>query len=433
MKRTALALTLILVLSLVLAAGTQFVNLGVANFLPPPPELPYVYIRADGTIEPQIPSIQRVGETYTFTGNIINYTIEAQRDNIVIDGTGYTLQGNGTGKGIVLTSVTNVTIRNMTLRNLRFGIYLNQSSGDTITQNDITSTEAGVFSESSSNNDIDGNDITGNSQGIVLIEYSNHNNIVENRILENGMAGILLELSNDHTSDYNNIIRNNMASNGVFGMRVSSSSNCLIEENSISNSEYGIQLSGSACRNNKLVGNSIRNCSSSGIQMSADCNHNTIVENAIANNQIGIDIFASSNNEFYHNDFIKNTVQVNNGNVEDVNTSIGASINIWSNGFEGNFWSDYSARYPNATEVDSSGIWNTPYVIDTNNTDQYPLMQQVDVSVTAPTPTPATAPAAGIPLLTIAAISAVSAVVIVIGLLVYFKKRNHAEVTDKTK
>jgi parallel beta-helix repeat protein len=426
MKRTTPALTSIVVLLLLTVGEIQVVNFASANFLPPPPELPYLYIRADGTVEPQTAIIQRIGETYAFTGNIINYTLEVQRDDIVVDGTGYLLQGNGTGKGIVLTSVTNVTIRNMTLRNLRFGIYLNQSSGNTITQNDITNTEVGVFSESSSNNDIDGNDITGNSQGIVLIEYSNHNNIVENRILENGMAGILLEFANNHTSDYNNIIRNNMASNGVFGMRISSSSNCLIDGNSISNSEYGIQLSGSACKNNKLVGNSIRNCSSSGIQMSADCNHNTIVENAIANNQIGIDIFASSNNEFYRNDFVNNTVQVNNGYVEDVNTSIGASINIWSNGFEGNFWSDYSARYPNATEVDSSGIWDTPYVIDTNNVDYYPLMQKVDVSVTAPTPTPTpTAPAAGIPLPTIAAISAVSAVVIVIGLLVYFKKRNH--------
>jgi len=426
MKRTTPALTSIVVLLLFTVGGVQVVNFVSANFLPPPPELPYLYIRADGTVEPQTAIIQRIGETYTFTGDIINYTLEVQRDDIVVDGAGYLLQGNGTGKGIVLTSVTNVTIRNMTLRNLRFGIYLNQSSGNTITQNDITSTEVGVFSESSSNNDINGNDITGNSQGIVLIEYSNHNNIVENRILENGMAGILLEFANNHTSDYNNIIRNNMASNGVFGMRISSSSNCLIEGNNINNSEYGIQLSGSACRNNKLVGNSIRNCSSSGIQMSTDCNHNTIVENAIANNQIGIDIFASSNNEFYRNDFVNNTVQVNNGYVEDVNTSIGASINIWSNGFEGNFWSDYSARYPNATEVDSSGIWNTPYVIDTNNVDHYPLMQKVDVSVTAPTPTPTpTAPAAGIPLPTIAAISAVSAVVIVIGLLVYFKKRNH--------
>jgi hypothetical protein len=47
--------------------------------------------------------------------------------------------------------------------------------------------------------------------------------------------------------------------------------------------------------------------------------------------------------------------------------------NVWDNGSSGNYWSDYVTKYPNATQVDSSGIWNTPYVIDTNNTDHYPL------------------------------------------------------------
>jgi len=37
-------------------------------------------------------------------------------------------------------------------------------------------------------------------------------------------------------------------------------------------------------------------------------------------------------------------------------------------------WSDYEERYPNATELDDSSIWDTPYVIDENNQDNYPLM-----------------------------------------------------------
>jgi hypothetical protein len=30
--------------------------------------------------------------------------------------------------------------------------------------------------------------------------------------------------------------------------------------------------------------------------------------------------------------------------------------------------------YPNATVVGSSSVWNRPYVIDANNTDNYPLV-----------------------------------------------------------
>jgi hypothetical protein len=52
------------------------------------------------------------------------------------------------------------------------------------------------------------------------------------------------------------------------------------------------------------------------------------------------------------------------------------STNTWDNGYPsgGNYWSNYRTTYPNAVENDSSAIWNTPYVINVNNTDRYPLM-----------------------------------------------------------
>lgn len=46
----------------------------------------------------------------------------------------------------------------------------------------------------------------------------------------------------------------------------------------------------------------------------------------------------------------------------------------WDNGSVGNYWSDYNVKYPNAIEVDNTGISNTPYVIDQNNIDRHPLM-----------------------------------------------------------
>ena len=69
-----------------------------------------------------------------------------------------------------------------------------------------------------------------------------------------------------------------------------------------------------------------------------------------------------SNNTIYCNNFTNNTHQVESYN----------STNIWDNGSIGNYWSDYLTNYSNATETD--GVWNTPYVIDANDTDYYPLM-----------------------------------------------------------
>jgi len=62
---------------------------------------------------------------------------------------------------------------------------------------------------------------------------------------------------------------------------------------------------------------------------------------------------------------------------------------------ERNYWGDYLTRYPNATEIGSSGVGNTPYSLDiyTNGEvtdtlqDKHPLMNPVTVpNFPAPNP-----------------------------------------------
>ena len=95
----------------------------------------------------------------------------------------------------------------------------------------------------------------------------------------------------------------------------------------------------------------------------------SISGNNITNNGHGIWLYESSNNTIYHNNFIDNTQQVDIHHV--------GYANFWDDGYPsgGNFWSDYTTRYPDAQELDGSGIWDTPYVIDGNNQDNYPLME----------------------------------------------------------
>ena len=102
------------------------------------------------------------------------------------------------------------------------------------------------------------------------------------------------------------------------------------------------------------------------------------VGNYIANNGNGTHIFsppwgvASSNNLIYNNSYVNNTRQI----LIFKGFMVPDSINIWDNGVEGNYWSNYEERYPNATEIDGSGIWDTPYIIDENNQDNYPLVPE---------------------------------------------------------
>jgi nitrous oxidase accessory protein NosD len=42
----------------------------------------------------------------------------------------------------------------------------------------------------------------------------------------------------------------------------------------------------------------------------------------------------------------------------------------------GNYWSDYEEKYPDAEEIDTTGIWDTPYRIGRDN-DNYPLMKNL--------------------------------------------------------
>ena len=349
--------------------GLEFVNLVAANFLPPPPSLPSIYIRSDGTVDPPA-AIQRIGEVYTFTGNIADHTLEIQRDNIVVDGAGYTLQGNTSGNGIKLTNRTGVTIKNLELKQFRTCINILNSSNIIITGNTITNNENAIALHSSMSNQIEGNKITGNHVAILLYSASNHNSIIGNSMTNNG-NGIWSEF-NPNPSNYNSIIGNNISENTKFGILLRSSSNDLVEGNIIENNDDGIFLSGSSCQYNTIVDNNIAN-NNHGIYIGGDPKHNNITKNNIANNGKGIHVSQSSNNIFYQNNFINNTIQIYD-TIEEFPDSASPSENIWNYGVTGNYWSDYTGADSNG-----DGIGDTHYVIDANNQDPYPLVETAQI------------------------------------------------------
>jgi parallel beta-helix repeat protein len=167
-----------------------------------------------------------------------------------------------------------------------------------------------------------------------------------------------------------------MLSNGIW---LGTSSNNTISNNTITADPmagYSVMLGGSS--NNTVSQNTIKD-NVVGVALAASSN-NTISENIIENNAVGIDLqprsdmfnatpMYSSNNTIYDNSFLNNQIQ-----------ALGGMPNVWDNGYPsgGNFWSDYngtdlhSGPYQNLTGSD--GIGDTPYSIDANNTDHYPLM-----------------------------------------------------------
>src|SRR5271157_5651662 len=374
-----------------------------------------IYIRADGSIDPPTTPISTFDNiTYTFTGNIVNGSIVVQKDNIVLDGAGFTIHGDG-ANGIDLSNRSNVKIENTNVENCNFGIYLENSSNNIISWNNATDNTIGVgLDSSSSNNVLSGNNVTANNNGGIELDSSSDNTLSGNNVANNGARGILLYSSSDNTLSGNVMVGNDhnfgvygtvFGTFGVYGTVLSdflqsvdtsnlvdgkpvyyfvNQSNIMVNPDAypevgylgfvncvnvtvqgmnLTNNRQGILLA--YTNDSEITGNTVTN-NVWGIDLESSSNNTLSGNNVTSTSEFGIWLASSSDNFVFHNSFVNNTYPVFTEGL----------ANIWDNGSTGNYWSDYLAKYPNATERGGSGIWNTPYVIDTNNIDHYPLMAQ---------------------------------------------------------
>jgi len=172
-----------------------------------------IYIRSDGSVDPLTANITSVDNvTYTFTGNI-NDEVVIQRDNIVVDGAGYTLQGTGPeySSGIYLSYRNNVIIKNININNFSIGIELWWSPNNIIYGNNITNSLGGVMLYESSNNTISGNNITNNGDGIWISRFSgdeSSNNTISGNNITNNENGIWLYSCSNNSIYHNNFVDN---------------------------------------------------------------------------------------------------------------------------------------------------------------------------------------------------------------------------------
>jgi nitrous oxidase accessory protein len=243
---------------------------------------------------------------------------------------------------------------------------------------------------------VDANIISSSNTAILCA--STFSNLTNNNILVSSGYGIYLEGSQNVVTG-NNITDPNKDGYGIF---VANNSNT-IAKNAIFEKAQGISVSGGS--NNIVTANSVANCSSSGLGVEAGTN-NTFTMNFVTDCSYGAATgTGASSNTFYFNDFLDNTQQVL--------VQSGVSSN-WDNGTNGNYWLDYLNRYPNAAKVDDTGVWNTSYVIDADNVDNYPLMAPFETTASSSAPFPA---------LIVGVAVGAFVVVIAVGLAVYFRKR----------
>jgi parallel beta-helix repeat protein len=409
-----------------------------------------IYIRADGSIDPSTAPIQRNRDLYTLTDNIVSDAdgIVIERNNMTLDGAGYTVQGLGNAIGLFLSGRSNVTVKNAEIRAFYYGIQFSSSNSSQIESTTVSNNTIGIALYHSPNNTIR-NDKALNNFGIgILLSFCNCTMLAGNEVLKTsgwpGMNGIGIELVFDYNNTFlenvvsdnhyrgfylqdpssYNVFRGNNVSKNPVGIYIESvrGYGCSYNEffeNNVSYNEEGIFLTGNPGEvnsNNIISENNITTNNHNGILLySSNTTHifrnnitankeagirtesqydefsqnnvrnskygiylygsgfNSVSENNITNNRYGVYCHKSLPfpDEFYHNNFIENTNQV----YLDL-----PSDNVWDDGYPpgGNYWSDYTGidvkSGSNQDVLGSDSIGDTPYIIDGNNRDHYPLI-----------------------------------------------------------
>jgi parallel beta-helix repeat protein len=313
MKIKTSALTIISILLVSLMVGMQSAKIARANFIGALPPRYTIQIESDGTVNPANAPINRIGNSYTLTDDLVNTTIHIECSNIMFDGANHTLSHQRIDIGVHLSAVNNVSVRNVRVAGFSYGVRFTNSFNCAVEGLTVTNCGYAIFLHWSPNSTLTKNNLDNNVNGIGII-MSNGSRIFSNNLSMSSWCAFYIS-----GSQGNNIYQNNVVNN----------------------------------------------------------NRSTYFER-----------------ESYEDPY----------------------TNFWDSSKIGNYWSDY-----NGTDSNGDGIGDSPYIIDANNRDNFPLMKPITSSNILPTPSPEVAPFS--PTLVMAPLT-LAAVVVGIGLLFYFKKRN---------
>jgi parallel beta-helix repeat protein len=286
-----------------------------------------VYLKANNTLFNGF-TIKNSGYNFTDSGIYIDHSINSQiSDNNVIEN----------NLGLYLYASSNIVLRNNSMiTNLyNFGVY-----GDNLQEyiHDIDTT-----------NTVDGKPLIYlvnqtdrkapvNSGYVAIVNSTNIS--LQDLTLSRNWPAVLFAYST------NSDIRNITATRNMDCIWILNCSACSVTNSTISDNNWGgiAFVDSSAC---SAYGNNINN-----------------------NAEYGVLLSGSSDNLFYQNNFINNTNQV---------WLFGFTSNIWDDGYSmgGNFWSNYGCtddkRGSEQNQAGNDGICDLPFIIDSNNSDHYPL------------------------------------------------------------
>ena len=308
-------------------------------------------------------------------------------------------------RGITLHFTNNSTISNNSAMFGLYGIHLSYSDNSIIDNCNTSWGGWALHLSNSNNNTISNTESYYSGYGMVITR--SHRNTIEDNIASRSGWGISLALSNNNT-----VVNNNASYNNNWGFDIIRSDGNSIVNNTAFDNNVGLDFDDSHY-NTVSMNTAVKNAFS-GIGL-WNSDHNTATLNTLAYNGDGVEFVVAHNNTLYSNDILNNDIGVHirlsYGNIIDYNyigTNIDFGVKItsssgnfvyhnsifdnvqqafddtdsnqWDDGYPsgGNWWSDYNGIDlmwgPLQDLLGPDGIGDTPYVIDADSEDRYPLM-----------------------------------------------------------
>lgn len=281
-------------------------------------------------------------------GNFKGEIIKIIADNVTLSGlvilnvgTSYTSDY----AAVRVTKAENFTLKNLVLKKLFFGIYLEKSNNGAVLNNKITGDAVEEFNSGNGihlwhckNVKVAGNTVQHVRDGIYL-EFSD-NSIIEHNISANNVRYGLHFMFSNHDTYQNNVFENNGAGVAVMFSKEIKMFNNTFKKN-WGSASFGLLLK--------------------------EINDAQIIGNTFEENTVGINVEGSNRITYSNNDFISNgwaikvrgacyanTYKLNNflHNSFDISYNSGVNDNVFNN----NYWSNYAGY-----DLDKNGIGDVPY------------------------------------------------------------------------
>lgn len=260
---------------------------------------------------------------------------------------------------ISLIKSSNLNIKNNIISDNKYidggvpsGIFLYNSTGNTISNNTITNNYRGIYLYDSSNNNINNsNNINTSEDRGIYFNISNHNNITNSIVGLNAVTGIYFNFSN-----YNNITGNDITGSPE-GILFDTSLNNSVFINSISNYTFSAIRLIEYSLNNTMIGNTRSNRNSAQF----DIYINDSINNIVAANQT-----TAANYTFYligdtrvaTLDTVFNKTKAGYEDTSDLTLMWRIDVLSWDKKHIEPIWGNLTVRYGDYSDVGGILLWD---------------------------------------------------------------------------